>query len=234
MQAVSQNHDALAQQLQQAIERIQGVNEASIVLDEAGEIAEIHLVSSSDRKPKQIVRDTESLLSARFGIRVDYRKISLVQLDHEGRSGRKRLRFISAAPHPQETDSVQVVLQTEDGRFEGIASFDPSTTGGDSDIHAAVKATLSAVQQAVGHIVPLAMHETHMIQADGSPICLAIVRASTTQGEERLTGTCLVTSDVLEAASKAALDAINRRLPVWTMAASRAREQGQRPLSTAR
>ena len=213
---LQQDHDALAQQLQQAIRRIQGVNDASVVLDENGAISEIHLVSSVARRPKQIVRDTESLLSARFGLRVDYRKISLVQLDPEGRPGGWRLRFISAAPHPQNSRAVQVVLQTEDGRHEGVASFSSSSdTENEAGIRAAADATLYAVQEATDHIVPLSVEETRLIAVDGPSICLAVVRAETSHGEEKLTGTCLVQQSLFEAASKATLDAINRRLPVW-------------------
>ncbi len=120
--------EALARQLQQAIEQINGVTSARVLLDDTGDIAEIHLVGSSARKPKQIVRDTESLIYARFGIRVDYRKISLVQLDAANVSSvPNRLVFISASADLQAGDCVRVVLQSEGRAYEGTASIRPDT-----------------------------------------------------------------------------------------------------------
>ena len=52
--------EALAHQLQRTIEQIKDVTSARVILDEEGAISEIHLVGSSGRKAKQIVRDIES------------------------------------------------------------------------------------------------------------------------------------------------------------------------------
>lgn len=204
--------DPLARRLQRAIEQIEGVTSAGVVLDANGEIAEIHILASPSRRPKQIVRDTESLLFVQFGIRVDYRRISLVQLGPEAMGpSPTRLRFISAVPCPESEAHVQVTLRCGDERYEGVAGSDELGTGA----RAAADATLSAVQKALGRPVQLTAHEAQMVAADGQQVCLVVVRALTPHGEERLTGSCIVTKSVLEAAAKAALDAINRRLPIW-------------------
>jgi hypothetical protein len=56
---------------------------------------------------------------------------------------------------------------------------------------------------------------------------LAVIRAALEAGEKRLTGTCLGTGSIWEAASKATLDAINRRLPVWARRATTQRATGR-------
>lgn len=207
--------EALAQQLQRTIEQIKDVTSARIILDEEGAISEIHLVGSAGRKAKQIVRDIESLLYARFGIRIDYRRISLVQLDAPHVSlVPSRLVFVSASAYPQAGDCVRVVLQSDNQTYEGIASVF-SEVHQDAQANATAQATIGAVQQAIGEMARLAVQEAKNVSADGQNVSLVIIRALTSQGEECLTGTCLVRDHPLDAVAKATLDAINRRLPVW-------------------
>ncbi len=202
--------------LQQAIERIRGVSSARVILDDRNNIAEIHLVGSSSRRPKQIVRDTESLLHARFGIRVDYRKVSLVQLDGmSAPSARSRLEFIAATPSAKTADSVEVVLQNEGKLYEGVAPIQPLGQG-TPEASAVAHATIRAVQKAIGDIASLTIQEAKSLAVDGQQVVLVVIRASTSQGEECLTGTCIARDDSLGAAAKATLDAINRRWPVWS------------------
>ena len=210
------NGNSLVRRLQRAIEKIEGVSSAGIILDDvSGEIAEVHIVASPFRRPKRIVRDVESLLFAQFGIRIDYRRISLVQIGAEElTTPRIRLRFISAEPCPAAEGQVQVKLHCEGQHYEGLGSAEAHELEGRS-VHAAADATLGAVQKAINRPVQLTAHEAQTLSADGQQVCLVVVYASTPRGEERLTGSCLVAGNVLEAAAKATLDAINRRLPVW-------------------
>jgi len=66
--------------IETSVQQVQGVYACRVVLESPSEIAEIHVVGSPSRRPKQIVRDIESLLFAQFGLRVNFRKISLAQL----------------------------------------------------------------------------------------------------------------------------------------------------------
>jgi hypothetical protein len=60
--------------------RIPAVTSVRVVV-EADELQEVHIVGSAGRSPKLIGRDVQSLLAARWGIDVDHRKVSVVQLD---------------------------------------------------------------------------------------------------------------------------------------------------------
>jgi len=207
--------EALAHQLQRTIEQVKEVTSARVILDDEGAISEIHLVGSAGRKAKQIVRDIESLLYARFGMRIDYRKISLVQLDAPHVSSvPSRLIFVSAAAYPQAGDYVRVVLQSDGQTYEGIATVF-NEIHQDAEANATAQATIGAVQQAIGEMARLAVQEAKHVSADGQNVSLVVIRALTSQGEECLTGTCLVRDQPLDAVAKATLDAINRRLPVW-------------------
>ena len=223
----------LARRLRHSIERIGGVVSASVILNASGDVEEIHLVGSSTRRPKQIVRDTESLLCAHFGIRVDYRKISLVQLDPEQvPAGCNRLQFVSATPHPQKADCVQITLSANDNHYEGVAPLQAGLSD-ESMAHAAANATLFAVQKAVDQIPPLKVQGMQIVPDGDHRVCLAIISVSTSKGEERLIGTSLIVDNLFEAASKATLDAINRRLILWT-AGHGAASSNDPPLSLSR
>jgi hypothetical protein len=66
-----------------ALERIGGVTSARVVRAAGGRIAEVHIVATPERSPKQIVRDVQSVGLAKFGVDVDYRTVSVVQLAQE-------------------------------------------------------------------------------------------------------------------------------------------------------
>jgi hypothetical protein len=64
-----------------AILRLRDVHSCSITTDETGRISEVHVVASTDRTPKMIARDVETILKAEFGIDIDYRKIGVVLIN---------------------------------------------------------------------------------------------------------------------------------------------------------
>ena len=215
---------------QEAIERIRGVISSRVILDDLGDISEVHIVATVARQPKHIVRDIESLLCARHGIRVDYRRISLVQLDADDiDDGDHRLRFLAASQSPGPIDTVEVSLQASNRRYVGLAPVETHLSH-QPTVHAAASATLSAVQEAIGQRIALVVRGMEVVSSDRQQVCLALVEASTAQGEECLAGTCLVVGDLLEAASKATLDAINRRIPVWITAEKRQASDQRSPV----
>ena len=66
-------------QLEQQLLRVPGVRRARVV---GGDVpSEIHIVTTSKRSPKQVVRDVQSLAAAGFGLPIDHRIVSVVQLD---------------------------------------------------------------------------------------------------------------------------------------------------------
>ena len=66
--------------IEELVGQVRGVMAVRVVQDEQGQIDELHIVGSPSRSAKQMVRDVESLLYVRGGVRVDHRKISLVQI----------------------------------------------------------------------------------------------------------------------------------------------------------
>src|SRR5207237_460293 len=66
--------------MERDLTRIPAVTSARVMIED-DELREVHVVSGGNRSPKLIGRDVQSLLAAQWGIDVDHRKVSVVQLD---------------------------------------------------------------------------------------------------------------------------------------------------------
>ena len=59
---------------------LQGVLSSRAVLDDQGQIVELHVLADESRAPKQVVRDIETVLLLRLNHNIDHKKISVVQI----------------------------------------------------------------------------------------------------------------------------------------------------------
>lgn len=69
--------------LEDEVKRIADVSAARVVSGPDGTVTEVHVIASTRRNPKQIVRDVESVALAEFGIDIDRRVVSVVQFDRD-------------------------------------------------------------------------------------------------------------------------------------------------------
>src|SRR5919112_1665700 len=68
-------------EVEAALVRIPEVTAARIVADATGRIVEVHILSLPHKHAKQVVRDVQSVAMATFGLDLDRRIVSVVQLD---------------------------------------------------------------------------------------------------------------------------------------------------------
>src|SRR5215831_995787 len=73
---MSMMESPLASRAEAAIRRLRDVDGVS-VLAQGEELVEIHVVSRSDRAPKQIVRDVQAVLRTDLGLAIDHRIVSV-------------------------------------------------------------------------------------------------------------------------------------------------------------
>src|SRR5688572_5888842 len=66
----------LAERAEAAIRRLRDVEGVS-VLTEGEDVREVHVVSSSQRAPKLIVRDVQAVLRTELGLAIDHRVVSV-------------------------------------------------------------------------------------------------------------------------------------------------------------
>ncbi|MGK7310954.1 MAG: hypothetical protein ACN0LA_01850 [Candidatus Longimicrobiales bacterium M2_2A_002] len=69
-----------AEDAERLLGSLAGVVSAHVVADATGDIVEIHILSSAELHPKQMVRNVESALSAGLGIKIDRRVVSVAQI----------------------------------------------------------------------------------------------------------------------------------------------------------
>jgi hypothetical protein len=66
--------------MERDLARIPAVSSARVVIEE-DELREVHIVCAVGRSPKLVGRDVQSLLAAQWGVDIDHRKVSVVQLE---------------------------------------------------------------------------------------------------------------------------------------------------------
>lgn len=114
------------QMYETVIKQIRGVISARVILDKDGNFEEVHILANTERSPKQIVRDVETVIMVAFGIALDHKVVSVVQMgdDHLKMTGdhwRPRIHSINTSISRQTTD-VSLKIMIEDKIIEGKAS----------------------------------------------------------------------------------------------------------------
>lgn len=198
-------------ELEETLCRLPTVDAVRIV-EGNGDISEIHVLAGPGKPAKQVVRDIQSLAMAAFGINVDRRIVSVVQIESEdiGRSDRPAIIDISETPQGGRT-RISVTLSWQNEQFVG------ETTGPTAETtrqRLVGEATLRALEQAISdEEIGLALAAIERAAIANRPVALAMI-AMVVGGEERLLiGSALIGGDASQATVRAVLDAMNRHVP---------------------
>lgn len=200
-----------AEQVEKVIRQLREVLSSRVVVDKNGAIQEIHVLVSSKRAPKQVVRDIESALLASHGIVVDHRKISVAQMQGTLlRSAKDRLRVADVELTINGTKAEATVhLQRGSDTFSGQAAGQGSQP---NQLRLIAYATVRAVEQAYSMTDQIAVEDINPnVMVAGRQIVVAVVNMLSHHGEDILTGSALVRNDINRAVVNAVLDALNRR-----------------------
>lgn len=204
-------------EIESLLTRIPGVVTARLVVNDWGAIEEVHILSTLDRAPKQVVRDVESALAARWGITIDHKKISVAQLkEMEDTFASFRLKMLSVQIN---TDTlrgrmtVHVTLGRSDDDelvYEGVAE------GSNSGLHSlrvAGQATVNALNEIVDPTNLIVFEDAATIRLSTREIVAVTLVVITPRGhEEVLVGAVVSRGNPVEAVVRASLDAANRRI----------------------
>ncbi|MQA99876.1 MAG: hypothetical protein GEU78_06225 [Actinobacteria bacterium] len=193
--------------------RVPGVVKVHVVGGDAP--TEIHVVTAGGRSAKQYVRDVQSLASAELGRRIDYRIISVVQLDEKDadvlqRELRPWIERVSMGTRGK-TEWVEVALGWPDGRVtEGLGAGGKSRQARARGAAAATVACLDPELGSRGQTIEVSAVE---LQSIGGAEWVLVHLFFYWKGESvPLLGSALVADDVASAAARALLDAVNRKL----------------------
>ena len=199
---------------EQLLTMLPGVLHARIKLGENGLISEIHVLSGLSRSPKQLVRDIQSALEARYGLEIDHRAVSIAQIDAgpQDLGTPRQFRMVCKqvlSSMSGGTAYVQVTLALGETEYVGEAS-------GATDFYArrltVARATLEAVHAFLGQKVFSAVDVKSGTVADRETVIVAVDFQHGARGELLLGAVCSDHGDFNQSIVKATLDAINRRL----------------------
>jgi len=287
--------DAWVADAQRWICQIKGVLQCKIDLDSGGEVVGVHVVAGMDREPRHIVRDVESLLKARLGIDVYYKKIGVVQVMDNGVAlppapeapaatpesapvtppvPANGVTFhppgdtafadqdlpanaspsaigdeipppplAPAAPPPEESEPIPAVLVAEEmtprivcagvgvmasdllvraevqlqaGELEARGTLEGSNHA-DSDVALIARATLDAIAGLMAEEVVLHLREVKVEDLGGQSVILTAVDVVEGRRTETLFGTCSTRHNRQQGVVYSVLDALNRRLSLYTL-----------------
>ena len=209
---------------------------AKIVADPSGGIDAIHLLVTGELKPKQVVRNVESALTAHFGMRVDHRKVSVATTVQR--------TPVASAPAVEATEEAAIARAARIGRslyFEDVEIRGSRTKGmlcrvtlkrGDQQYvgeaegmdgdrgraELAARATLSAVGLSELSGRQFSLEGVKVIPAFDREIVLAGVMVRQGRQSALLTGSCALRDSVETAGVLAVLDATNRWIEGGTKA----------------
>lgn len=211
-----------AEDIESALSQIAEVKAARVVVGLDGQIAEIHVLALPTKPPKQLVRDIESTLMARFGIPVDHRKISIAQLGRDvvpeneetsrPTAARPRILGINASVSGLQA-TASVTLEIDGTEYVGMASGPASQTGRTRHV---AQATLDAIGQHLSEGTTFALEDVAVVQLGREKVSVACVTLVTPFGEQSFSGSAVMRQNDSDSIVRATLDAINRRIGLLT------------------
>ena len=206
-----------AEQIEDTVRQLKDVVSVRAVLGPSGRVDELHVLVHPSRAPKQVARDIESAVRAHLDFILDYKKISIAQVQSRapiagGPARLPRLGFSDVALSVNGSRAEAVVhLLRGDAVYTGTASGHAS---GHNQLRLIATAAIRAVEDSGGDDGTMVIED---LQADlplaGRKAVVVLVSAlGSAKGEELLTGSALVRQDTWKAVVNATLDAVNRRV----------------------
>ena len=205
--------------------KIQGVFSARVKVDEAdGEIIECHVLADRSRNVKQLVRDIQSALMAKFHVDLDYKLISVAQVDNLDDMVQIKPAEETGAAH---TDPPRAQLKSFMMGYEGssikatvtLAVGENLYTGeavGSGSVSSRFRTLAQAVINAVNYhasaALTLSVLDVQRFAIDGQNAYAAAIFYRYKGREDILLGSAIIREDENMAVVKAALDALNRRV----------------------
>ncbi len=217
----------LASRAEAAIRRLRDIEGVS-VLSTGDTIREVHVVTRSDRAPKLIVRDVQTVLRTDLGVTIDHRVVSVAQAGPD------------SAKLPPERFPIEDVFATEEPvhvpheriRFESVNLFVAgartqaqvelrwkglprmgSATGWstrDESHRLVAQAAAGAVQEFLADPVALSVQTVEFVDVGRHRLVVVALSMLVHRQERLLSGTCLVTQDTPQSVVLATLSALNR------------------------
>lgn len=197
-------------ELQTKLGRLDGV-EAVRVVGTDSRLEEIHVLARMAKPPKQVVRDVQSLAAAAFGLDIDRRIVSVVQLADGDLSGGDRPAIVDIFETTDGSRStVRVSLEWND---EVLVGETVGAAASATRYRLVAEAVLEALGQALHAGASFAVSSVDIPTLGSRKVAVAQVVLVTQEAERLMVGSSLVDDDESRAVVRAVLDALNRVVP---------------------
>ncbi len=205
-----------AEEIETILCRLKGIVAASVVSEDDGGIAEIHILAGSTRSPKQIVRDVESALMARLGLAIDHKKISVAQIeDGNDQYDHSRLKFSDVAISLNGSRTEATVRLAKDGAiYSGTSN---GTSAASSQLKLIASATIKAIEEFGVFEGNILLEDVNEFSVGGKRVAVVVLSMVSERGEDPLCGSAIIRQDTWRGVVNATLDAVNRRLCQYQM-----------------
>jgi len=204
---VDDNRLVLEEEMKSLICRIPDVLSCKVILGEKNEVQDIHVLCTSGRNVKQLVRDIQSAVSARFNVEVDYKVISIAQIE-ENEIKDNRLKIGSIVMMNMDNSLKATVILESDGKnYEGNSIKVKSVS---NKFKAVAEATIMAVESFVNTNGIFYLEGIERTRVAGRDIFVCMVGYTYKNNESLLIGCSMIKTDENEAVAKSVLNALNR------------------------
>lgn len=205
------------------VTRLPGVLGAEFSV-EGGAVREVHILSDQSRSPKQIVRDVQSALLAKYQVELDHRVVSVAQIPRSSLQEQpRRLRCEQLELSTSREGAAACVLLVRGGEhYMGRATGD-LTMGG--RMRTIAQAAVDALNQLLDAGYAFSLEEVRRADMAGRQAVLVGLRLKSGGGSEALLGACYEGEDPNFSVALATLDAVNRRLSTIPPAKEREEER---------
>jgi hypothetical protein len=205
-------------ELERELCRLPEVSAARVVVDPHGRPTEVHILATAAKHAKQVVRDVQSVALASFGIELDRRIVSVVQLGTEDETDG------AALPQPMRPVLVNVTSEASGLRAlvrVTLARDDTETVGfseGSIASTARHRLVAAATVDALRQIDPAAecvdVDSAQVVRVGASDVAIVTIVFVVPPTEQLVSGSAIVRGHAeSDAVVRAVLDATNRRLP---------------------
>jgi hypothetical protein len=210
--------DAETAAIEAELSRLPDVVAARLVADEIGRPLEIHVLAHTGKHAKQVVRDVQSVALASFGLDIDRRIVSVVQLTPNGEAAptdpsRIKAQGIEVGTTGLRT-SIRVTLSA-DGHATGFAEGAAAAMVRPRLVAVATLDALRQLERAAGRLDVVG---ADVVRVGAHDVALVTVVSIEGTMENHLAGSAIVHQSADDAIVRAVLDSVNRRLPIWIQA----------------
>lgn len=205
-------HDpAQRSEVERGICQVPDVLGARLVPGYEREVDELHVLTTVDRGAKQTVRDVQTVLMARYGVTIDHRVVSVVQIDApQGLPSATRV-VVETVGISQSGVSVTATVELRDGEtLLGGTGEGPASAVGQR--RATARATLDALRPLLDDTQAIELEGTEVTHVLGRAVAITLVHFRTPRGELTVAGSALVRDAEPDAVARSVLDGLNRTI----------------------